>query len=109
MVLFLLLKMAGHGTVLAAKKYTGGYGAAAAAEDDWQRRKKHFCCLRGCCCSYQRWLAVALLQLLKMVLLLLPKMAGKGFIAAAEGIATAKDGAAAAAVKDGWQCHCCSC
>jgi hypothetical protein len=66
MLLFLLLKMAGHGTVLAAKKYTGGYGAAAAAKDDWQRRKKHFCCLRGCCCSYQRWLAVALLQLLKM-------------------------------------------
>jgi uncharacterized protein YceK len=66
MVLFLLLKMAGHGTVLAAKKYTGGYGAAAAAKDDWQRKQKHFCCLRGCCCSYQRWLAVALLQLLKM-------------------------------------------
>ena len=36
MLLFLLLKMAGHGTVLAAKKYTGGYGVAAAAKDDWQ-------------------------------------------------------------------------
>jgi hypothetical protein len=48
------------------------------------------------------------LLLLKMVLLLLPKMAGKGVIAASEGIATAKDGAAAAA-KDGQQCHCCSC
>jgi hypothetical protein len=42
MVLFLLLKMAGHGTVLAAKKYTGGYGAAAAAKDDWQRKKSIF-------------------------------------------------------------------
>jgi hypothetical protein len=50
------------------------------------------------------------LLLLKMVLLLLPKMAGKGVgvIAVSEGIATAKDGAAAAA-KDGQQCHCCSC
>jgi hypothetical protein len=42
MVLFLLLKMAGHGAVLAAKKCTGGYGAAAAAKDDWQRKKSIF-------------------------------------------------------------------
>jgi hypothetical protein len=45
-----------------------------------------------------------MLLLLKMVLLLLPKMAGKGVIAASESIATPTDGAAAAA-KDGWQWH----
>jgi hypothetical protein len=49
------------------------------------------------------------LLLLKMALLLLPKMAGKGVIAASDGIATANDGAAAAAAKGDRQCHCCSC
>jgi hypothetical protein len=66
MVLFLLLKMAGHGTVLAAKKYTGATALLQLLKMTAKGKKKHFCCLRGCCCSYQRWLTVALLQLLKM-------------------------------------------
>jgi hypothetical protein len=46
------------------------------------------------------------LFLFKLVLFLLPKMAGNGVVAAAKyGIAPVRDGAVAAA-KDGWQWHC---
>ncbi len=49
------------------------------------------------------------LFLFKLVLFLLPKMAGRGVVAAAKyGIAPVKDGAVAAA-KDIWQRRCGSC
>jgi hypothetical protein len=49
------------------------------------------------------------LFLFKLVLFLLPKMAGNGVVAAAKyGIAPVKDGAVAAA-KNVWQRRCCCC